>query len=113
VFSRCWCSRGRVVTPAPRGGRAQVFAGFLLSIVFVQSHNGMEVYNDEKDFITAQVVSTRDITAGVWNDWFTGLPPPPPRGRPALPRPRSIYVACRLDSVAPVQLVASAANPCP
>jgi len=51
---------------------SQVFAGFLLSIVFVQSHNGMEVYSDEKDFITAQVVSTRDITAGVWNDWFTG-----------------------------------------
>lgn len=56
-------------------GWAQVFAGFLLSIVFVQSHNGMEVYSDEKDFITAQVVSTRDITAGVWNDWFTGAPP--------------------------------------
>jgi hypothetical protein len=47
-------------------------AGLLLSIVFVQSHNGMEVYSDQKDFITAQVVSTRDITAGTWNDWFTG-----------------------------------------
>lgn len=49
-----------------------MFSGFLLSIVFVQSHNGMEVYSDTKDFITAQVVSTRDISAGVWNDWFTG-----------------------------------------
>jgi hypothetical protein len=50
----------------------QVFSGFLLSIVFVQSHNGMEVYSDTKDFVTAQIVSTRDITAGIWNDWFTG-----------------------------------------
>jgi hypothetical protein len=50
----------------------QVFSGFLLSIVFVQSHNGMEVYCDTKDFVTAQIVSTRDITAGLWNDWFTG-----------------------------------------
>lgn len=33
----------------------QVFSGFLLSIVFVQSHNGMEVYSDTKDFVTAQV----------------------------------------------------------
>jgi acyl-lipid Delta6-acetylenase / acyl-lipid (9-3)-desaturase len=49
-----------------------VFSGFLLSIVFVQSHNGMEVYSDTKDFVTAQIVSTRDITAGLWNDWFTG-----------------------------------------
>jgi fatty acid desaturase len=51
---------------------SQVFSGFLLSIVFVQSHNGMEVYSDTKDFVTAQIVSTRDITAGIWNDWFTG-----------------------------------------
>lgn len=51
---------------------SQMTAGLLLSIVFVQSHNGMEVYSDQKDFITAQVVSTRDITAGTWNDWFTG-----------------------------------------
>ena len=51
---------------------AQVFSGFLLSIVFVQSHNGMEVYSDEKDFITAQVVSTRDISGSRWNEWFTG-----------------------------------------
>ena len=50
----------------------QMICGFLLSIVFVQSHNGMEVYSTEKDFVTAQVVSTRDIAPGLWNDWFTG-----------------------------------------
>nr|AEU04700.1 fatty acid delta-6-desaturase [Lobosphaera incisa] len=51
---------------------SQMFSGFLLSIVFVQSHNGMEVYSDTKDFVTAQIVSTRDILSNVWNDWFTG-----------------------------------------
>lgn len=51
---------------------SQMFAGFLLSIVFVQSHNAMEVYVGPKDFITAQMVSTRDINAGLFNDWFTG-----------------------------------------
>ena len=50
----------------------QMICGFLLSIVFVQSHNGMEVYSSEKDFVTAQVISTRDIAPGLWNDWFTG-----------------------------------------
>lgn len=50
----------------------QMICGFFLSIVFVQSHNGMEVYSTEKDFVTAQVVSTRDIASGLWNDWFTG-----------------------------------------
>ena len=34
---------------------AQVLCGLLLSIVFVQSHNGMEVYSGSKDFVTAQV----------------------------------------------------------
>ncbi len=37
-----------------------------------QSHNAMEVYTNPKDFISAQLVSTRDISAGPWNDWFTG-----------------------------------------
>lgn len=50
----------------------QMICGFLLSIVFVQSHNGMEVYSSDKDFVTAQVISTRDIAPGLWNDWFTG-----------------------------------------
>ncbi|KAK9831972.1 hypothetical protein WJX81_004513 [Elliptochloris bilobata] len=50
----------------------QVLCGLLLSIVFVQSHNGMEVYSGSKDFVTAQVVSTRDILSTPWTDWFTG-----------------------------------------
>jgi len=34
---------------------SEVVGGLLLGFVFVQSHNGMEVYNDDKDFYTAQV----------------------------------------------------------
>lgn len=44
----------------------------MLALVFVQSHNGMEVYLDAKDFVSAQIVSTRDITSSLWADWFTG-----------------------------------------
>lgn len=50
----------------------QVVGGLLLGYVFVQSHNGMEVYSDAKDFATAQLVSTRNVAPGLWNDWFTG-----------------------------------------
>lgn len=53
-------------------GVTELVAGFLLGYVFVLSHNGMEVYNESKDFVNAQVVSTRDIKAGRFNDWFTG-----------------------------------------
>eukprot|EP01024_Parvocaulis_polyphysoides_P030017 TRINITY_DN2725_c2_g1_i3.p1 TRINITY_DN2725_c2_g1~~TRINITY_DN2725_c2_g1_i3.p1 ORF type:complete len:478 (-),score=32.48 TRINITY_DN2725_c2_g1_i3:176-1588(-) len=51
---------------------SQVISGFLLSIVFVQSHNGMEVFSKRNDFPTAQVLSTRNICSTMWNDWFTG-----------------------------------------
>lgn len=51
---------------------SQVFAGFMLALVFVQSHNGMEVYTEPKDFVSAQIVSTRDIESNLWMDWFTG-----------------------------------------
>ncbi|KAG1669139.1 hypothetical protein FOA52_002650 [Chlamydomonas sp. UWO 241] len=47
-------------------------AGFILAFVFVQSHNGMEVYADDKDFVTAQLVSTRNIDPGLVTDWFFG-----------------------------------------
>lgn len=50
----------------------QVAGGLFLGYVFVQSHNGMEVYSDAKDFATAQLVSTRNVAPGLWNDWFTG-----------------------------------------
>jgi acyl-lipid Delta6-acetylenase / acyl-lipid (9-3)-desaturase len=50
----------------------QVVAGFMLALVFVQSHNGMEVYMDKKDFVSAQLVSTRNIDSNMWMDWFTG-----------------------------------------
>jgi acyl-lipid Delta6-acetylenase / acyl-lipid (9-3)-desaturase len=50
----------------------QIIAGFMMAIVFVQSHNGMEVYMDKKDFVSAQIVSTRNIDSTMWMDWFTG-----------------------------------------
>eukprot|EP00892_Ulva_mutabilis_P007773 jgi/Ulvmu1/5368/UM022_0162.1 len=51
---------------------AQILAGFMLALVFVQSHNGMEVYMGGKDFVSAQLVSTRNITSTLFMDWFTG-----------------------------------------
>lgn len=51
---------------------AQIFSGAFLAIVFVQSHSGMEVYSAPKDFVTAQVISSRDISPTAWNAWFTG-----------------------------------------
>lgn len=51
---------------------AQLLSGLLLSLVFVQSHNGMEVYSSVLDWMTAQAVSTRDVTSTLWSDWFTG-----------------------------------------
>jgi acyl-lipid Delta6-acetylenase / acyl-lipid (9-3)-desaturase len=50
----------------------QVLAGFMMALVFVQSHNGMEVYMEGKDFVTAQMISTRNIDSNMWLDWFTG-----------------------------------------
>jgi len=51
---------------------AQLIAGFILSLVFVQNHNGMEIYSATRDFFTAQIVSTRDIDGSLFNDFFTG-----------------------------------------
>lgn len=38
----------------------------------MQSHNGMEIYNDDKDFVTSQLVSTRNIDPGLVCDWVCG-----------------------------------------
>ncbi|CAI5469302.1 unnamed protein product [Closterium sp. Yama58-4] len=51
---------------------AQVSGGLFLSFVFVQSHNAMEIYNEGKDFYSAQIVTTRNVSDGLFNDWFTG-----------------------------------------
>lgn len=51
---------------------AEMLSGFLLGFVFVQSHNAMEIYEGSKDFASAQLVSTRNIFGGLWNDWFSG-----------------------------------------
>jgi fatty acid desaturase len=50
----------------------ELMSGMLLGFVFVLSHNGMEVYNTSKEFVSAQIVSTRDIKGNLFNDWFTG-----------------------------------------
>ncbi|CAI5491591.1 unnamed protein product, partial [Closterium sp. Naga37s-1] len=50
----------------------QICGGLFLAVVFVQSHNAMEIYNEGKDFYTAQIVTTRDVNGGLFNDWFTG-----------------------------------------
>ncbi len=47
----------------------QFFCGILLGYVFMQSHNGMEIYSDGRDFVTSQLASTRNIHGGVFNDW--------------------------------------------
>lgn len=50
----------------------QAVSGFMLGLAFVQSHNGMEIYGDAKDFVTAQVISTRDIRHSTFVDFFMG-----------------------------------------
>lgn len=44
----------------------------MLGFVFIQSHNGMEVFSDKRDFVRSQLASTRNIHASLFNDWFTG-----------------------------------------
>ena len=34
--------------------------------------SALQVYSTNKDFVTAQIVSTRDISSGLFEDWFTG-----------------------------------------
>ncbi len=40
--------------------------------VCAQSHNAMEIYTDDHDFVTSQMVSTRNINPGVLADWIMG-----------------------------------------
>ena len=47
----------------------QLFCGILLGYVFMQSHNGMEIYSDGRDFVSSQLASTRNIHGGIFNDW--------------------------------------------
>lgn len=53
---------------------AQMFCGLLLALVFSIGHNGMSVYERESkpDFWKLQVTTTRNITPGLFMDWFTG-----------------------------------------
>ena len=81
---------------------AQMLSGLLLGFVFIQSHNGMEVYSLQKDFFTAQIVSTRDIHSSAWNDWFTGTKSAPSFLEAlslsiSVPRSQPIGSVCKLD----------------
>ncbi|KAL3692131.1 hypothetical protein R1sor_005782 [Riccia sorocarpa] len=51
---------------------SEAFSGLFLSIVFTVSHNGMEMYNEPKDFVTAQLSATRNIKNQFFYDWFSG-----------------------------------------
>ena len=51
---------------------SEFLCGLLLGFVFVQSHNGMEVFSDNRDFVRSQLSSTRDVSGSLFNDWFTG-----------------------------------------
>lgn len=51
---------------------SHTLSGFGTAFVFIQSHNGMEIYDDDKDFVTSQIVSTRNINPGVVSDWIMG-----------------------------------------
>ena len=48
---------------------AELGCGVLLSFVFIMSHNGMEVYDDGRNFLLAQMASTRNIDGSLFNDW--------------------------------------------
>jgi acyl-lipid Delta6-acetylenase / acyl-lipid (9-3)-desaturase len=48
---------------------SELFCGVLLGFVFIQSHNGMEVYNDNRDFVSSQLASTRNVHGNLFNDW--------------------------------------------
>ena len=53
---------------------AQLLGGFLLAIVFVLNHTGMEVYDASKagGFYDRQARSTRNTPSSVFFDWITG-----------------------------------------
>ncbi len=56
---------------------SEFFCGVLLGFVFIQSHNGMEVYSDKRDFVASQLASTRNVHGSIFNDWRV---PCSPRG---------------------------------
>mmetsp|Transcript_43983 Transcript_43983/g.71559 ORF Transcript_43983/g.71559 Transcript_43983/m.71559 type:complete len:449 (+) Transcript_43983:188-1534(+) len=47
-------------------------AGLFLASVFVISHNGMEILDEQLDFVHTQMYTTRDVTPNLFNNWFTG-----------------------------------------
>jgi hypothetical protein len=56
---------------------SQFFCGILLGFVFIQSHNGMEIYSDRRDFVSSQLASTRNIHSNMFNDWYARCMAPP------------------------------------
>ena len=52
---------------------SRLWGGFLISWVFIQSHNGMTYYDRKTlGFYEAQAVSTRNMSLDKWTTWFTG-----------------------------------------
>ncbi|KAJ3383196.1 hypothetical protein HDU92_004343 [Lobulomyces angularis] len=55
---------------------SQAICGFLLAIVFSINHNGMPILDTKEaskvDFYEMQVMTGRDVTSNIFNDWFTG-----------------------------------------
>jgi len=51
---------------------AQTSSGLMLGSVFIVSHSGMATYTDRRSFAEEQIISTRNVHGGAWNDWFSG-----------------------------------------
>eukprot|EP01024_Parvocaulis_polyphysoides_P063984 TRINITY_DN7420_c0_g4_i2.p1 TRINITY_DN7420_c0_g4~~TRINITY_DN7420_c0_g4_i2.p1 ORF type:complete len:523 (-),score=68.23 TRINITY_DN7420_c0_g4_i2:1004-2470(-) len=52
---------------------ANFLGGLFLGVVFVISHNGMDIISDrDENFASAQILTTRNIQSSVFVDWFTG-----------------------------------------
>jgi fatty acid desaturase len=53
---------------------AQLLGGFMLSLVFILNHSGMDVYHEDDalNFFEAQIRSTRNVNASWLANWFTG-----------------------------------------
>lgn len=52
---------------------ARCWGGFLIGLVFIQSHNGKGYYyKGDKDFFEAQLFTTRNMSLDTFTTWFTG-----------------------------------------
>lgn len=52
--------------------RGMIVGGFLVSSVFVQSHNTRPAQKNPEEFYTTQVRATRNLPLDIFTTWFTG-----------------------------------------